>query len=54
MANIRRYHLSENEKQQYQRDHTQIAPDLIDGVGDLSTSSDMYSYGRLIKNIIVS
>ena len=49
-TNIKRYNLTQ---EIYHRDHKHIAPDLIDGVSDVSTRSDMYSYGRLFKNIIV-
>ena len=48
-----RYHLSDKEKEEYRCNHKQIAPDLIDGVSNVSTASDMYSYGRLLKNIIL-
>lgn len=52
-TSVRRYSLTEEEKQKYRQDHKHIAPDLIDGVSDISTASDMYSYGRMFKNIIV-
>ena len=47
-----RYKLSDSEKQQYRQIHKHIAPDLIDGVCVPSPSSDMYSYGRVFKNIV--
>ena len=47
-----RYKLSEEEKQQYRQIHKHIAPDLIDGICIPSPSSDMYSYGRVFKNIV--
>jgi hypothetical protein len=43
----------EQEKEIYRRDHKHIAPDLVDGVSDISPASDMYSYRRMFKNIIV-
>ena len=48
----KRYLLSKEEKEQYRRDHKHIAPDLVDGISDVSTASDIYSYGRLFKNIV--
>lgn len=39
-------------KKKYRQDHKHIAPDLVDGVTDVTTASDMYSYGYLFKNII--
>ena len=47
-----RYKLSEDEKQQYRQIHKHIAPDLIDGMCIPSPSSDMYSFGRIFKNIV--
>ena len=47
-----RYKLTESEKQQYLLIHKHIAPDLIDGVCVPSPASDMYSYGRIFKNIV--
>lgn len=49
---ISRYQLTEKEKDTYRQDHKHIAPDLVDGISDVTTASDMYSYGRLLKNII--
>ncbi len=49
---VSRYKLSEKEKQQYRQDHKHIAPDLVDGVSDITTACDMYSYGHLFKSII--
>ena len=40
--------LTEKEKEIYRKDHKHIAPDLVDGVSDISTASDMYSYGRML------
>ena len=41
---VKRYHLSEKEKEQYQSDYKHIAPDLVDGVSNVSPASDMYIY----------
>ena len=49
---VSRYRLTDNEKKQYRQDHKHIAPDLVDGVSDVTTASDIYSYGYLIKSII--
>lgn len=47
-----KYNLSDQEKLEYRHNHKQIAPDLINGICAVSTASDMYSYGRLLKNIL--
>lgn len=52
LSKVSRYKLTEKEKEQYRQDHKHIAPDLVDGISDITTASDMYSYGRLLKNII--
>lgn len=49
---ISRYCLTEAEKEQYRKNHKHIAPDLVDGVSDVTPASDMYSHGRLWKNVI--
>lgn len=49
---VGRYQLDEKEKELYRRDHKHIAPDLVDGISDITTACDMYSYGRLFKNVI--
>ena len=43
--------MSEKEKEQYQSDYKHIAPDLVDGVSNVSPASDMYIY--IFKNIII-
>lgn len=52
IGKVQRYHLSDKEKEEYCCYHKQVAPDLVDGITNVSTASDMYSYGRLLKNII--
>lgn len=47
----KRYHLSPVEQEEYQK-HKHIAPDLVDGTSVTSTASDIYSYGRLLKDIL--
>ena len=51
---VTRYNLTEEQKRQYRQDHKHIAPDLVEGISDVTTASDMYSYGRLLKNIVLS
>lgn len=48
-----KYNLTDSEKKQYWTQHKHIAPDLIDGVSTPSVSSDIYSFGRIFKNLIV-
>ena len=43
------YTLSEIERQQFKLEHTHIAPDLRDGLVPQSIATDIYSYGRVIK-----
>ena len=47
-----KYHLTDKEKEEYRCNHKHIAPDLVDGITELSTASDIFSYGRILKNII--
>ena len=50
--NTRKYSLTEDEKKEYRAKHKHIAPDLVDGTNKPSPSSDIYSYGRIIKSIV--
>lgn len=43
------YTLSESERQQFKVEHAHIAPDLRDGLVPQSVATDIYSYGRVIK-----
>lgn len=47
-----KYKLTLLEKKQYLEQHKHIAPDLIDGVCSPSFLSDMYSYGRVFKDLL--
>lgn len=47
----KKYHLSEDEKAVYKKEHTQIAPDVRDGLVAQSTQSDIYSLGRILKKV---
>ena len=44
--------LSDAKKAEYRQNHKHIAPDLIDGIATPSPASDVYSFGRLCKNVI--
>ena len=52
IKNTRKYSLTKEGKSEYRAKHKHIAPDLIDGIATPSTSSDMYSYGRIVKSIV--
>ena len=43
------YTLSENQKEQYKKDHPHIASDLRDGASQQSALSDVFGLGRMIK-----
>ena len=43
------YTLSDSERQQFKVEHNHIAPDLRDGLVPQSVATDIYSYGRVIK-----
>ena len=45
----RHYHLSEEEKDLYKAEHTQISPDLRDGLVKQRVATDVYSLGRIMK-----
>ena len=47
----KQYHLSHDQKEMYKKEHQQIAPDLRDGIAKQSTSTDVYSFGRVLKRI---
>ena len=49
----RMYTLTEAEREKYKKDHSQIAPDLRDGLTKQSTQSDVYSLGRIIKKLML-
>lgn len=52
ITKVKRYRLSQQEQEDYMHSHKHIAPDLVDGTSAVSPASDVYSYGRLLKNII--
>ena len=45
----RLYHLSQHQREKYKVNHPHIAPDLRDGQCPQSTSSDIFSLGRIIN-----
>ena len=51
LANGKRYHLTEEEKSLYKREHSQVAPDLRDGVVCQCVATDVYSFGRILKRV---
>lgn len=51
-SNTIKYNLTEEAKKEYRVFHKHIAPDVVDGIVRPSTSSDMYSYGRVFKSIV--
>lgn len=53
VKHIKRHVLTQQEKEQYRINHRHIAPDLVDGISDVSTASNVYSYGRLFKDVII-
>lgn len=51
VAHGKNYKLSNSSKHYYKQYHPQVAPDLIDGHCKQSTHSDIYSVGRVIKQV---
>ena len=47
----KQYHLTEEEKSVYKQEHSQVAPDLRDGVVRQCAATDIYSIGRIIKRL---
>ena len=47
----KKYCLTEEQKVIYIKEHTQVAPDLRDGLVLQSTQSDIYSLGRIMKKM---
>ena len=52
VANNRKYNLSSAEKSEYKRWHPHISPEVIDGITTCTKSSDMYSVGRIMQQLI--
>ena len=44
-----KYNLTKDEKKKYRIHHKHIAPDLVDGLTNPTSASNMYSYGQIIK-----
>ena len=51
-CSAKKFALTESKKVEYHQNHQHIAPDLIDGLVKPSPASDVYSFGRLFKNVI--
>lgn len=47
----KRYNLTSRQKEYYKLNHPHISPDLRDGLCKQSPSSDIYSFGRIMKMI---
>ncbi len=47
----KKYCLTEEQKEIYKNEHTQVAPDLRDGLVSQSIRSDVYSLGRIMKKM---
>ena len=54
IAKGKTYKLTESEKDKYKQVHMHIAPDLRDGLCVQSTSSDVYSFGKLLNKTVNS
>lgn len=51
LRNAKSYSLSREKKLEYARYHPQIAPDLVDGHCKQSKYSDIYSIGRILREV---
>lgn len=47
------YHLTKDEQMKYSKEYKHIAPDLIEGKTKPTPITDIYSYGRLMKHVLV-
>ncbi len=45
------YHLSPEQKERYKAHHPQVAPEVRNGVSTQSFASDMYAFGRVLRQI---
>lgn len=52
MTQAKSYSLSSSEINTYKKHHPHLAPDLRDGICKQSFSSDIYSFGYLLHNLI--
>ena len=53
MASPKVYHLTDEEKALYRKNHSHLAPELIDGLAAQSPKSDIYSCRRIIHKVAV-
>ena len=51
-SKARKYHLTDKEQLDYKQFHAHIAPDLVTGEAVPSYSSDIYSFGRIIQDVV--
>ena len=47
----RKYSLSSEQREIYKKEHSQVAPDLRDGLVVQSHLTDIYSFGRIVKRV---
>lgn len=52
VSSSRKFTLTDAKKVEYHQNHKHIAPDLVDGFAKPSPASDIFSFGRLFKNVI--
>ena len=48
-----KFTLTDAKKVEYHQNHKHIAPDLVDGFAKPSPASDIFSFGRLFKNVML-
>ena len=53
-SETQKYTLTKTQQAYYRTNHRHIAPDLVDGVNSPSPASDVYSYGRMMRAVIVN
>ena len=53
-CSFKKFVLTDAKKAEYRQNHKHIAPDLVDRLARPSPASDVYSFGRLFKNVIFS
>ena len=51
-CSAKKFVLTKAKKAEYRQNHKHITSDLVDGLVKPSPASDLYSYGRLFKNVI--
>ncbi|XP_065892634.1 tyrosine-protein kinase CSK-like isoform X2 [Dysidea avara] len=54
VSRTQKYSLTKHQQEEYRSKHQHIAPDLIDGTNRPSPKSDIYSYGRMFRTVVVN